>query len=261
MSICDTHWPWREHLQRANVAFLLTNVSFHYSYLRMNRHKYESTEKFRATVAGDKQVRVFDIAGNSPGSQVGQETNHSTTESLFRVIRCHSGRVKRIVVEQSPDLFLTVAEVCYLLHYYPRRFTLNPLDIQDGSVRQHDLRTSHTCNFGTCPTPLVKLPHDLSTIALSPLTPYQFVVGGESPYACISTAAVKGTATEEFRRAICSIGGKRDVFFKKNGESRQALMILRLVCGVLDDDPERLVNDRDASISQALEWLPLMDMR
>lgn len=49
-------------------------------------------------------------------------------------------------------------------------------------MRQHDLRTSHSCTSGACPAPLVELPHELSTITLSPLTPYQFVVGGESPY-------------------------------------------------------------------------------
>jgi hypothetical protein len=38
---------------------------------------------------------------------------------------------------------------------------------------------------GECPAPLVKLPAELMSISLSPLTPYQFVVGGESPYVCI----------------------------------------------------------------------------
>jgi WD repeat-containing protein 42A len=88
---------------------------------------------------------------------------YTTRESCIRVLRCHTGRTKRIITEDSPDLFLTVAE--------------------DGQVRQHDLRTSHSCTSGACPAPLVTLPHELSTIALSPLTPYQFVVGGESPYA------------------------------------------------------------------------------
>jgi len=55
-------------------------------------------------------------------------------------------------------------------------------------VRQHDLRTPHTCGRGDCPAPLVRLPHELSAIALSPLTPYQFVVGGESPFVSIVIA-------------------------------------------------------------------------
>jgi len=116
-----------------------------------------------ATVAGDSQVRVFDIGDLSSHSPIRNETVYTTHESCIRVLRCHDARVKRIVTEQSPDLFLTVAE--------------------DGTVRQHDLRApSHACSLEACPPPLVKLPHDLSTLALSPLTPYQFVVAGEAPY-------------------------------------------------------------------------------
>ena len=55
---------------------------------------------------------------------------------------------------------------------------------KDGTVRQHDLRTHHRCSPTTCPQPLVTLPHDLSALALSPLAPYYFVVGGESE--CVS---------------------------------------------------------------------------
>lgn len=108
VSICDTHRSPREHLQCANVALLFENVSAPYLPLLVTEHGSDSIEKSRATVAGDKQVRVFDVAGHSP---VGQETIHSTSESAIRVLRCHSGRVKRIIVEDSPDLFLTVAEV------------------------------------------------------------------------------------------------------------------------------------------------------
>lgn len=55
---------------------------------------------------------------------------------------------------------------------------------QDGTVRQHDLRAHHTCstNRGECPAPLVQMDHGLSTLALSPLTPYQFVVAGDSEH-------------------------------------------------------------------------------
>ncbi|KAG2077379.1 WD40 repeat-like protein [Suillus decipiens] len=116
-----------------------------------------------ATVSGDRQVRVFDVGEAVGQSPTGREMEYTTRESCIRVLRCHSGRTKRIITEDSPDLFLTVAE--------------------DGQVRQHDLRTSHSCTSGACPAPLVMLPHELSIIALSPLTPYQFVVGGESPYA------------------------------------------------------------------------------
>ncbi|KAI0375640.1 WD40 repeat-like protein [Pilatotrama ljubarskyi] len=113
------------------------------------------------TVAGDRQIRVFDHekAGGLPGSD--GETQYYARQAAIRVLRCHQGRVKRIVTEDSPDLFLTVAE--------------------DGSVRQHDLRVPHTCSV-SCPAPLVQLSHELSTLSLSPLTPYQFVVAGASPF-------------------------------------------------------------------------------
>ncbi|KIK98048.1 hypothetical protein PAXRUDRAFT_732196 [Paxillus rubicundulus Ve08.2h10] len=116
-----------------------------------------------ATVAGDKQVRVFDVGESVSRSPTGNEMSYTTQQACIRVLRCHSRRTKRIITEDSPDFFLTVAE--------------------DGEVRQHDLRTPHSCTTDGCPAPLVKLPHELSTIALSPLTPYQFVVGGESPFA------------------------------------------------------------------------------
>ena len=59
--------------------------------------------------------------------------------------------------------------------------------MKDGAVRQHDLRVPHQCGRTGCPQPLVELPFDLSTLALSPLAPYHFVVAGESQYvsACL----------------------------------------------------------------------------
>ncbi|KAJ7276438.1 WD40-repeat-containing domain protein [Mycena haematopus] len=112
------------------------------------------------TVAGDRQVRVHDVgeigASGPPASPL--SSRHTCTHRL----NCHSDRVKRIATEDSPHLFLTVAE--------------------DGEVRQHDLRTRHQCNYNSCPPPLIKLNFELSALSLSPLTPFQFVVAGESPY-------------------------------------------------------------------------------
>ncbi|KAF8621602.1 hypothetical protein AX15_007622 [Amanita polypyramis BW_CC] len=112
-----------------------------------------------ASVAGDRQIRIVDaeIASSTPNM------NHLIRSDSVRVLRCHRGRVKRLVTEESPDIFLTVAE--------------------DGTVRQHDLRTHHFCCEDSCPAPLVNLGHELSTISSSPLTPYQFVIAGDSPYA------------------------------------------------------------------------------
>lgn len=66
---------------------------------------------------------------------------------------------------------------------------------------------------------------------------------------------------DDTHRVICSIGGRRDEFSRKNGEYLQPLTTSRLVCDVLEDGPERLVNGEDTSISQVLEWLLVMDMR
>uniref|UniRef100_A0A8H8CL03 WD40 repeat-like protein n=1 Tax=Psilocybe cubensis TaxID=181762 RepID=A0A8H8CL03_PSICU len=118
-----------------------------------------------ATAAGDMQVRVFDAATalNSSlthGDDV--ETTYSANNCNLRTLRCHHDSVKKIITEESPDLFLSVSE--------------------DGTVRQHDLRTSHTCSRRACPEPLVTIGHELCTLSLSPLVPYQFVVAGEGRF-------------------------------------------------------------------------------
>lgn len=115
-----------------------------------------------ATVARDAQVRISDVGDVMDQVVSGREVIYGTRQTRVRVLRCHEDSVKRIITEDSPDLFLTVSE--------------------DGSVRQHDLRVHHTCEHGSCPAPLVQMQHSLSSISLSPLTPYQFVVAGESPY-------------------------------------------------------------------------------
>ncbi|KAJ7129629.1 WD40-repeat-containing domain protein [Mycena epipterygia] len=114
-----------------------------------------------ATVAGDGQVRVHELG--EVGTSGPPATSHlSSRHTCTHRLRCHDRRVKRLVTEDSPHLFLTVAE--------------------DGTVRQHDLRTSHACDYGVCPAPLMKLNFELCTLSLSPLTPFQFIVAGESAY-------------------------------------------------------------------------------
>ncbi|KAF9457019.1 WD40-repeat-containing domain protein [Collybia nuda] len=129
------------------------------------------------TVAGDREVRVFDIEEPRSVTINQRETIYGSRQACTNILRCHKGRVKRIVTEHSPDLFLTVAE--------------------DGSVRQHDLRVSHNCGGRVCPPPLVKIKHSLSTLALSPLTPYQFVVAGESPYGYLFDRRHVGRSLQE----------------------------------------------------------------
>ena len=70
-------------------------------------------------------------------------------------------RVKRVVPQDSPHYFLSVSE--------------------DRTVRSHDLRQPHNCKARSCPSPLLKVPYRLSTLATSPLTPWLFAVAGEMP--------------------------------------------------------------------------------
>ncbi|KIK68111.1 hypothetical protein GYMLUDRAFT_256897 [Collybiopsis luxurians FD-317 M1] len=111
------------------------------------------------TVAGDREVRVFDVGRDHGATSVGQtRQEYCTQHAKTHTFKCHEDRVKRIASEESPDRFLTVSE--------------------DGTVRQHDLRTSHSCRRG-CPAPLIQVRHELSTLATAS---YYCVVAGDSPY-------------------------------------------------------------------------------
>lgn len=104
--------------------------------------------------------------------------NEGGNEAKVHLFKCHTDEVKRIVTEQSPSTFLTVAGVS---GYSGRRiFPTNIQGWQDHTVRQHDLRTPHTCP--RCPPPLVKASHALNALGSSPLTPWYFVVAGYNKY-------------------------------------------------------------------------------
>lgn len=66
-----------------------------------------------ATAARDTQIRVFDIKATLPLAITSGhvETEYSTAQTCIAIIRCHSDAVKKIVTEDSPDLFLSVSEV------------------------------------------------------------------------------------------------------------------------------------------------------
>ncbi|BGP50055.1 hypothetical protein JCM10450v2_005963 [Rhodotorula kratochvilovae] len=134
--------------------------------------------------AGDAQVRVFDLslatnprlnsttvvpASDSPHRPW---THHEDASACTHVFRCHTDRVKRVATEASPDVFLTCAE--------------------DGTVRQHDLRTHHVCrrnrfepaDDAACPPPLAAYSGlSLYSLTISKLRPHLFVVAGTSPFA------------------------------------------------------------------------------
>ncbi|THV08513.1 WD40 repeat-like protein [Dendrothele bispora CBS 962.96] len=126
------------------------------------------------TVAGDREVRVFDI--DMPSKYGLDRNEYSSGQCKTHTFSCHKDRVKRIVTEESPNTFLTVSE--------------------DGTVRQHDLRTPHRCR-AACPTPILHVKHDLSTLAMSPLTPYHIVVAGSSPYGYLFDRRYTGRDIQE----------------------------------------------------------------
>lgn len=153
-----------------------------------------SNDRTVITAAGDAEVRVFDLeyAGQardaSSASAMASEGRRSRRNDLYngvrylsdgntdcRVYRSHADRVKRIVTESSPYLFLTCSE--------------------DGEVRQWDLRQPSSAypsprssrfragsgSTQPVPPPLISYKRyqlDLNTISCSPSQPHYIALGG-----------------------------------------------------------------------------------
>ena len=88
-----------------------------------------SNDRTLVTAAGDAEVRVFDIEYNGSSVESPMGPNVATTgrgqrfQNMYRgvnylsdgntnarIYRSHANRVKRIVTESSPNLFLTCSE-------------------------------------------------------------------------------------------------------------------------------------------------------
>ncbi|GIC94213.1 WD repeat-containing protein [Aspergillus udagawae] len=158
-----------------------------------------SNDRTLVTCAGDSQVRVFDIEYSAGNSNVAATSAFSAsarsrrfnnffsnarylneTNTNCRVYRSHADRVKRIVTESSPYLFLTCSE--------------------DGEVRQWDLRQPSTAypqprggqgfmayrpgldhDDSNVPPPLISYKRyrlDLNTISCSSSQPHYIALGG-----------------------------------------------------------------------------------
>lgn len=97
-------------LPSSSKMYVLLTLSFSIFILRK---LFDDRFLNSATVAADHQVRVFDVERALTTSSQGRETEFSTGQTLQCELRCHTGRTKRIVAEESPDSFLTVGEVRY----------------------------------------------------------------------------------------------------------------------------------------------------
>ena len=152
-----------------------------------------SNDQTLVTCAGDGEVRIFDIEYSGRSSIPSAASNlasarHSGVgrsrrfhneyqgvrylsdgDTNCRVYRSHSDRVKRIVTESSPYLFLSCSE--------------------DGEVRQWDLRLPSSAypsprnrhDSSNVPPPLIsyrRFQLDLNTISCSASQPHYIVLGG-----------------------------------------------------------------------------------
>lgn len=165
-----------------------------------------SNDRTVVTAAGDAEVRVFDLeyAGESTeastASTIASEGRRSRRSDIYngvrnlsdgntncRVYRSHGDRVKRIVTESSPSLFLTCSE--------------------DGEVRQWDLRQPSSAypsprggRFAagpdhSLPPPLISYKRyqlDLNTISCSPSQPHYIALGGAHLHAFLHDRRMTG---------------------------------------------------------------------
>lgn len=128
ISLClpdsNRHGSHCECIQRTHATVIHQDVNRLFS--PCNSYLYADSTILSATAAGDRQVRVFDVGESIGHSPSGNEMKYSTAQACIRILRCHSRRTKRVITEDSPDFFLTVAEVC--IHACPIHSVLSQFE-------------------------------------------------------------------------------------------------------------------------------------
>jgi len=143
-----------------------------------------SNDRTVISAAGDSEIRVFDIdrvSTTASSSARGQGFASrgiqylSEADTNCRVYRSHSDRVKRIVTESSPYLFLTCSEDGDVRQFDLRQpSSAYPRPAGGGRWRQRDEPT------GTVPPALISYRGriDLNTISCSASQPHYIALGG-----------------------------------------------------------------------------------
>ncbi len=165
-----------------------------------------SNDRTVVTAAGDHEVRIFDLeyagAGReaSTASALASQGRRGRRSNMYngvrylsdgdtdaRVFRSHGDRVKRIVTESSPHLFLTCSE--------------------DGEVRQWDSRLPSSAypaprggrfsnaTDNSLPPPLISYKRyqlDLNSISCSPSQPHYIALGGAHLHAFLHDRRMTG---------------------------------------------------------------------